>query len=192
MSPPRRKDAVPKPKDGRPSKRITIKSPISELLAASMPSMATPAPTPLTDSPLGGLFDDAASLARKRAAELVQVAKTEMESGNLAGAVEVAELICAEGERAPPPGIDEVIEPARPLLERIFQAQVGSGDGVPAVVLEPAEIASLALDHRTGFLLSRIDGVITIEELLEVSGMGVLDSLRILSSLLRERLIEIR
>jgi hypothetical protein len=47
----------------------------------------------------------------------------------------------------------------------------------------------LSLDHRAGFLLSLVDGRLTIEELLDISGMPRLDALRILYGLLDQRVI---
>jgi len=106
-------------------------------------------------------------------------------------AAEAAEFALTEGERAPPPGIAEVIEPARPLFQRIFEAHVGPGSGVPSVNLSAHEIAAMTFDHRTGFMLSRIDGTMAVDDILDVSGMSAFESFRILSSLLRAGIISI-
>jgi DNA-binding IclR family transcriptional regulator len=45
------------------------------------------------------------------------------------------------------------------------------------------------MDHRAGFLFSRVDGVMDVEQLQEVSGMPRFDALRILSLLLREGIV---
>ncbi len=135
---------------------------------------------------------DPLGAARKRAAELVDRARDELDGGSIEAAAEAAEFALTEGERAPAPGIAEVIEPARPLFERIFEAYVGPIQGSPVVTLTAHEIAAMTFDHRTGFLLSRIDGSMTIEEILDVSGMGAFDSFRILSSLLRAGIVTIR
>ena len=45
------------------------------------------------------------------------------------------------------------------------------------------EIRWLSLDHRAGFLLSCVDGRMTVEELIDVSCMSELDALRILCDL---------
>jgi hypothetical protein len=52
-----------------------------------------------------------------------------------------------------------------------------------------AEVRWLGLDHRAGFLLSRIDGVATVDELVDVSGMGRLEALKILAELLEAKAI---
>jgi len=54
------------------------------------------------------------------------------------------------------------------------------------------EIAGESLDHRTGFLLSRIDGMLTFEDILDVAGMPRLEAYQILSTLLRKGVIEVR
>jgi hypothetical protein len=62
------------------------------------------------------------------------------------------------------------------------------------VLRATADVAALAvrpLDHRAGFLLSRIDGNVSIETLLEIAAMPRFDSLRTLSALLRDGLIRI-
>jgi hypothetical protein len=51
------------------------------------------------------------------------------------------------------------------------------------------QIRWLSLDHRSGFLLSLIDGTSSVEELLDISGMPRLDALRIMYGLFQERVI---
>jgi hypothetical protein len=57
------------------------------------------------------------------------------------------------------------------------------------VAIQQEEIRWLSLDHRAGFLLSLIDGSLSIEELLDVCGMPRLDALRILFGLFDQRVI---
>jgi hypothetical protein len=42
----------------------------------------------------------------------------------------------------------------------------------------------LGLDHRAGFLLSRVDGLSTVEEVLDICGMPRLEALKTLVDLL--------
>ena len=74
-------------------------------------------------------------------------------------------------------------------MGRVFEAHVGPGSGVPRVMLASHEIAAMTFDHRTGFLLSRVDGMMTVEELLDVSPMGSFETFRILSALLRAGIV---
>ncbi|MFO0678487.1 MAG: hypothetical protein U0169_18260 [Polyangiaceae bacterium] len=45
------------------------------------------------------------------------------------------------------------------------------------------------LDHRAGFLLSMIDGMSDLETILDMSGMGEMDALKILYELVQQRVI---
>ena len=57
------------------------------------------------------------------------------------------------------------------------------------VAVPSEQIRWLSLDHRSGFLLSLVDGTSSVEELLDISGMAKLDALRILYTLREERVI---
>jgi hypothetical protein len=134
---------------------------------------------------------DHATEMRVLASELVDRCRTMLEHGRIEAAVAAAESALREGERAPPPGISEVIEPARPLFERTFEAYVGSMDQVPILAISEGVLSTQGLDHRAGFLLSRIDGLMTIEHLLDIAGMPRFEALRILAALLRSKTIRI-
>jgi hypothetical protein len=51
------------------------------------------------------------------------------------------------------------------------------------VAVSAGEMHLLALDHRAGFLLSFIDGSMSVDEVLDVSSMPELDALRIMFEL---------
>lgn len=133
---------------------------------------------------------EGATAARIRATDLVDQCRAAFGRRHLADAAAAAEEALREGEAAPPPGIAEVIEPARPLFERVFAAHVGPDAGIPLPAMAPALIAARSLDHRTGFLLSRMDGSVSVETLFEIAGMSRFASLRTLSALLRDGLIK--
>jgi hypothetical protein len=48
------------------------------------------------------------------------------------------------------------------------------------------EMSDATLDHRAGFLLSRIDGSTTVEELLDLAPIPRLDALRLLAQCLAD------
>jgi len=135
--------------------------------------------------------EDQATEMRVLAGELVDRCRTMLEKGNLEAAVAAAESALREGERAPPPGIAEVIEPARAIFERAFEGYVGSLEQVPVLAISEGVLASQGFDHRVGFLLSLIDGVVSIEALLDIAGMPRFEAMRILSLLLRSKTIRI-
>ncbi|MCA9647452.1 MAG: hypothetical protein KC492_42470, partial [Myxococcales bacterium] len=77
----------------------------------------------------------------------------------------------------------------REVLTQMYAARLGQLDQVVAVAVPPDQIRWLSLDHRAGFLLSLVDGMTSIEEILDVSGMTRLDALRIMFTLVQQRVI---
>jgi hypothetical protein len=75
------------------------------------------------------------------------------------------------------------------VLSQMYLARLGSLAQVVRVALSGDQIRWLSLDHRAGFLLSLVDGQSSIETLLDISGMGRLEALRILFGLLDQRVI---
>ena len=109
--------------------------------------------------------------------------------GDFTGANEIAESILAEH-----PDNTEAWrfrESCRDVLSQMYTARLGPSSGIPRLAIPAAELQWLSLDHRTGFLLSCVDGRSTIEEILDVSGMPALDALRILYTLLQQQIIHI-
>ncbi|HVZ88539.1 MAG TPA: hypothetical protein VHG72_16325 [Polyangia bacterium] len=145
-------------------------------------------------SPGSGKIEPAdASVAarRQRAAALIDEARAALDEGDLTTAVTAAEGALHESDEAPPPGIIEVIEPARPLLARVFGAYVGPLGGVPVLAPRAAEIARARLGERERALIERIDGTRTLEELFDGSGVGSTDALRIAARLIRAGAVRI-
>ena len=128
---------------------------------------------------------------RQRAAALIDEARAALDEGDLTAAVNAAEGALREADEAPPPGIVEVIEPARPLLARVFAAYVGPLGGVPVLAPRAAEIARARLGERERALIGRIDGTRTLEELFDGSGVGSTDALRIAARLIRAGAVRI-
>lgn len=103
------------------------------------------------------------------------------DEGDFAGALLLAErLLALDPTDARARGLSET---ARERLINAYSIELGGRRRVPHVIMEGDEIRWLALDHRAGFLLSCIDGRMSIEELLDVSCMPMLDALRILCDL---------
>jgi hypothetical protein len=201
-------------------RRDTLSSPISALIAKSMqevseiPSRDPAAPRPegheLTrrvgdsdraptprDSSRGHRVDlssDPNARPRMRAAHLVDQARALMQAGALAGAVVAAEQALDEAERAAPPGIAEVIEPARPLFAQVFSAYVGPLDEVPVMAKRIQDLSPLGLDDRRRAFLSHVDGVRTLAQIFDAARLhaaGASEGLRIAASLLRAGIIRV-
>ncbi len=108
-------------------------------------------------------------------------------TGDFSGALEVAERVLAKD-----PDQDEAYRCAqscRDVLADMYASRLGGTHRRAAVIMSPDQIRWLSLDHRAGFLLSIIDGVSTVEELLDICGMPKLEALRILCSLLDQQAV---
>lgn len=104
-------------------------------------------------------------------------------------------LIIAEGILANHPEHAEALRFAKnceEVLTSMYSARLGALDQIVTIGLARDQVRWLSLDHRSGFLLSLVDGNTTIEEILDLSGMPRLDALRILFSLFQERIIAFR
>jgi hypothetical protein len=107
--------------------------------------------------------------------------------GDFTGALVVAESILdtnPDDEDA-----KRYAQSCREVLTQMYAARIGPMDQVAVVAVPPDQITWLSLDHRAGFLLSLIDGVSSIEEILDISGMTRLDALRIMYTLVQQNVI---
>lgn len=109
---------------------------------------------------------------------------------DLTGALRFAELIL--GREPDHARARRCAENCRTRLLSLYASKIGSQQAVPIPALSDAELRWLGLDHRAGFLLSRVDGVATVEEVLDVCGMPRLEALKTLVSLLERGAIRLR
>jgi len=110
--------------------------------------------------------------------------------GDYSGALAVAEMILVKE----PSSVEaaKMAEECQRVLIKMYAARIGPLDRVPMVMVQPHELRWLSIDHRAGFLLSLVDGMSSIEMILDVSGMPLLDTLRILHELHQQRVISFR
>jgi hypothetical protein len=199
-------------------RRDTLTSPISALIAESMTEVSEvmPGRDPAAPRPEGDeltrrvgdsdrqptprdrsrayaaeVSNDPNTARRVRAARLIDQARALMESGALAGAVVAAEQALDEAERATAPGIAEVIEPSRPLLAQVFSSFVGPLTEVPVMAKRLQDISPMALDDRRRAVIGLVDGVRTLEQILDAARLHAGDGLRIAASLLRAGIIRV-
>ena len=175
VTPFRRDPAAPEPKPVERTRRVGDSGPAS---ADSVPTM---------------IWGSDAGVApwRQRAAQRIDDARAAFDAGDLGAAVAAAEEALREADEAPPPGIVEVIEPARPLLTRVFATYVGPSSGLPILAPRSEEIARQRLGDLERALLRRVDGHRTLEELFDGSGLGSTDSLRVVARLIRSGAVRI-
>jgi hypothetical protein len=193
-------------------RRITLTSPISAILAESIARERIPTPRrdpaapehrpPEHTRPVGDSdkvhrpvapapMDVGAARWRQRAAQRIDEARAALDAGDLMAAVTAAEAALREADEAPAPGIVEVIEPARPLLTRVFARYVGPSNGLPILAPRADDIARERLGERERAVLRRIDGTRTLEELFDGSGLGSMDALRMVARLIRSGAVRV-
>ena len=83
-------------------------------------------------------------------------------------------------------------ERCREVLTQMYSARLGPHSQTVTVVIPNDEIRWLSLDHRAGFLLSLVDGSLTLEEILDISGMPKLDALRLMFTLFDQHVIGLK
>lgn len=144
----------------------------SALAQAALRSMPVPAPVAPPPPPTLQEMNDRVAL------------------GDYSGALEIAEKLLeidASNEAA-----NACAENCRNVLKQMYTARIGPLDRVPMVMVARDQLRWLSIDHRAGFVLSLVDGVSSLEMILDVSGMPELDALRILSELAQQRIISFR
>lgn len=117
--------------------------------------------------------------------------------GDYTGALRAAQLLLG---REPDHGkAHEYAERSRERLEQLYEARLGAicgtdvsslGAQVPVLAVPDHEIRWLGLDHRQGFLLSRIDGQVSVDDLVDLTGIPRLDVLRCLVEMVDLQAIE--
>lgn len=150
-------------------------------------------------------FDLAAEAAREAAVEPVRPSESNrvepalsptaamnarIELGDYTGALEIAEEILSTD----PSNLSAraCAETCRSVLRQMYTARIGPLEGVPIVMVPRDQLRWLSIDHKAGFVLSLVDGVSSLEMIIDVSGMPELDTLRILSELAQQRIISLR
>jgi hypothetical protein len=77
----------------------------------------------------------------------------------------------------------------RLALQTEYEERLSDLRHVPVVQVPQHEVVWHRLDHRAGFLLSRIDGQMTYADILDISGMDRFETLRLLIQLLDEGVV---
>jgi hypothetical protein len=110
------------------------------------------------------------------------------ELGDYTGALEIAEAILRELPHDKEAA--NYAESCREVLIQMYEARIGPFDRVPEVAVSEHELIWRNLDPATGFVLSRIDGYSTFEDIVDISGLPRFETCRILGQLLQEGIIK--
>ena len=142
-------------------------------------------PQVLRPTPPGGV--DARQLSR-RSDEHAQLARR-MEAHDYAGALMIAESLVAAN-----PADDQAmhcVELCRPVVIETYMRRLGDRRHPVRILVGRDVLQGLQLDHRAGFLLSCIEGSSCLDEVLDLAGMPMLDTVRLLWELVQEGVVSI-
>jgi hypothetical protein len=158
--------------------------------SANVPAAKAAPPTSIEAAVLGIAEGSAGPEITERTIDPIAEMRERLSLGDYTGAFEMAELLLAED-----PGDVEAAECAescRSVLEGMYSARLGPLDRAPMLIVQRSQLRWLSMDHRAGFVLSLIDGLSTLEMILDVSGMPRLDAMRILQELLQQKIIALK
>ena len=101
-----------------------------------------------------------------------------------------AEMALQLSEQARSPEVDGIVNARRLLFERAFCACIGDMKSAPIRAIPSEALDAHGFDHRAAFLMSRMDGTLSVGELLDVAGMPRFDALRLISALRRAQVVD--
>jgi hypothetical protein len=127
---------------------------------------------------------------RARVGWLINRARSENDAGHFPIAVVAIDLAL---EQHPDSAVaQKLIHSNRDVFYDVYRSFLGNMHAVPSLAMAMDKIPLHELDHRAAFLLSRIDGVLTLEDVLDVSGMARLEAFRHLTRLILRGILELR
>ncbi len=113
-------------------------------------------------------------------------AKRLFRTGELDAALDITKKILSRNE-------DEITATLRVAILQAIEERdlelIGELTYVPRLNVAPNELANYVLDHKAGYLLSMIDGMLTYEDLVDLSGMPREATLQIIAALLKQQII---
>jgi tetratricopeptide (TPR) repeat protein len=118
---------------------------------------------------------------RRRISSLLQRAIEYNTAGEADKAVAAVDLALSEDPNSALG--QKLVTRNRDTIMQIFQSFIGDLDRMPQLARPLHELSNAPISPRAAFLLSRIDGTLTIDELLDVSGMPRMEAYRHLCQL---------
>ncbi len=118
----------------------------------------------------------------------LEVMRSRVQLDDFTGALELARAILKRDTSNTE--AKDVVLICEARLERMYRARIGPLERAPRVLVSGEQLKWLSLDHRAGFLLSMIDGLVTFENLLDLSGMPRMDALQLLADLIENDIID--
>jgi hypothetical protein len=116
-------------------------------------------------------------------------ARTAHDAGELDAAASHVEFALATAGGLKSDTADAKLKRASALIDEILETRIGSLDRVLSTALLPSRRANFRVSPEQAFLLSRIDGRLNVEEVIDLSPLSRQRTLSLLVGLLREGLI---
>lgn len=155
--------------------------PTTRSRARSEGAPSRPPSSPPLDGGALSLVDERGRPPSSPAVDPVAEMRDRFELGDFTAALRTAELVL--GRNPDHLEAQQISAASRERLVQLYGSRLGALSRAPVLAVDGAEVRWLGLDHRAGFLLSRVDGTHTIEDLLDLSGMSRLEALKILVEL---------
>lgn len=109
-------------------------------------------------------------------------------TGELEAALDITKKVLSRGANHDAEKLRREIETQ---LEAGHVEKLGELSATPTLAIELAQMAQLDLDHRAGYVISQVDGMMTFEDLIELSGMSRLETLDVLCDLIDQGVIQV-
>lgn len=120
---------------------------------------------------------------------LLNGAKDLLSEGDFRPALELLEM--ARSQATGNPEIEQLYAMCLSEVEMIYAEEIKSLDLIPTVRCSMEEIMRLNIDHRVGFLISQIDGVTTLSDLMILTGFNESELIRVIGQLNDQGVIQL-
>ena len=166
-------------------------TPVPESRARGVPlgrmkSSAPPAPEPPAQA---ASTPSAAPTAAPKLRDAIDQARLAMGFGDMDLAIDYAESALRFAAHNDDEATRDAISRATTLFDLIFETRLGSLDR--HVVVRPTGVGKGSLSPQQAFLLSRLEGDETLEEVVDLAPMSRRETIRLIVSLLRRGILEI-
>lgn len=139
--------------------------------------------------PSGGAFDLVERSHPSQQLDLIDEMEELYALDDLTGALRCAEMIL--GRDPDDVQARHCADNCRRRLLHLYGSKIGDLAGVPVSILSESELRWLGLDRRAAFVLSRIDGIASVEQVLDGCGMPRIEGMKTLVDLLDRGAIRI-
>lgn len=84
----------------------------------------------------------------------------------------------------------ELIEKCRKVLMQMYESRIGSFERIPRKIIGEEELIWRNLDPLAGFIAAMVDGLVTFEDIVDISSVSRFETCRVLNQLLQDGIIQ--